>query len=78
MVWSRIANIRTGKEISKLKNHLQDKDDIEMVGLKRSYWILKVNRNGILSIFDIICDLDLGVEKTFVRRIKYACNSCIE
>ena len=70
------------EDIQKLKKkvyHLQDKDDVEMVGIKKdSIRFRKVNRNGISAMYNIRCDPDLGLGKAAVRRIPCACLFCIE
>ena len=59
--------------------HLQDKKDVEMVGLKKdSIGFREGNRNGISAMYNIRCDPDLGVCKAAVRRIPCTCLFCIE
>ena len=49
-----------------------------MVGIKKeAIGFKKVNLNGTSSMYNIELDLDLGVGKTAVRRVLYACISCI-
>ena len=59
--------------------HLQDKDDVEIVGIKKdSIGFRKGNRNRISAMYNIRCDLDHGVGKAAVRRTPIACLFCIE
>ena len=59
--------------------HLQDKNNVEMVVIKKeSIGFRKVNRDGISSMYNIRCDLELGVGKAIVRRIPCAYSFCIE
>ena len=50
-----------------------------MVGIKKECSrFRKENRNGILLMYNIRCDPELGVGKAAVRRIPCACSFCIE
>ena len=81
MVLRDIANTRREKTYVNKKRvyHLQDKDNIEMVWIKKeSSGFKRGNRNGILSMYNIRYDLELGVGKAAARRIPCACSFCIE
>ena len=81
MVWSQISNIRRGKKISKQKiiYHLQDKENLEMTGIKKEIFNFKKgNQNSISSMYNLRCDPDHGVDENDIRRIIYVCNSCIK
>ena len=70
---------REGNTKWKIFYHLQDKDDIETTGItKQTIGFKKENRNGISFMYTIRCEPDLGVGKAALRRILYACNSCIK
>ena len=50
-----------------------------MVGIKKdSSGFRKGNRNGVLSMYNIRCDPQLGVGKAAIRRTHFACSFCIE
>ena len=50
-----------------------------MVGIKKeSSGFRKGIRNGISSMYNNKCNLELGVGKVDVRRIPCACSFCIE
>ena len=70
------------EDIQKFKKriyHLQDNDDVKMVGIKKDYiGFRKGNRNSKSVMYNIRCDPDLGVGKAAVRSIPCACLFCIE
>ena len=49
-----------------------------MAEIKKGINFKKGKRNGILFMYNIRCDPDLGVGKATVRRIPCACNFCIK
>ena len=59
--------------------HLQDANDVQMVGMKKKVVGLETGKyNGISSMYNFRCDPDLGIGKTACRRIPYACMTCLE
>ena len=67
------------KVIKRRSYHIQDKNHVEMAGIKKEdIGFEKRNRNGISPMYNIICDSDFGVGRAVIRRILCVCNSCIK
>ena len=59
--------------------HLQNKDKVVMVGIKKkTLGFRKGNRNRLSSIYKIIYDYELGICNADVRRISCAYSFCVE
>ena len=76
---SKQNNSEGKTKINKICYYLQDKDDVNLVEIRKGITGLsKGNRNDISFIYIIRCDQDLGLGRDVVRRIPCARISCIE
>ena len=71
--------IKGNTKIKKRVHYLHNKDDVDMIGLKKEVLgFPKGDRNGILFMCKIRCETYLGVGKAAIIRNPCACISCIE
>ena len=78
---NHIRSVTREKLNKRLKRvyHLQDLKDVQMVGMKKKVVRLETGKyNGISSMYNFRCDLDLGIRKAACRQIPCACLTCLE
>ena len=70
---------RIHTKIKKSVYILQDKDVVFILGIEKEFiGFKKTNQNGILSMYNIRYDLELGIGKDVVRKIPCAYSFCID
>ena len=78
-LYKKYSKQETKHKIEKRIYHIQDMDDVHMIGMKKKIVGLYNGKYmGISSTYNFRCDSNLGIGKAAFRRIPCACLICLE